>query len=318
MQSWPKPIKRRATRAAHGPATFLVARVEEPDVPSNFNKISNRTRLWTITAFLRHEVKFKVRTKHGSAEVIRRLYAHQLSIIWRKTLTTIQGKPQHNRAILPVSRLSNREHYVETIVTGMSLGWDLGIRTRRMYLLLRRLVARRRTVAVDSTLICVTFLPRTGTAPCRSDCLATVHAPFHRRMKLPSPLAHTAQSLPVTMLPTKNSLKSFKSVLARSDWPPVLFGSTCPHVRVRHPCPAQHHWRGRPLQRLHLQSQRRQQLGQVSEREQPLGRHWAARTTPKVSLLLTICEKVNLLQETSHTARITPGDSHVWTQSVFK
>ena len=24
---------------------------------------------------------------------------------------------------------------------------------------------------------------------------------------------------------------------------------TCPHVRVRHPCPAQHHWRGRPLQR---------------------------------------------------------------------
>ena len=44
-------------------------------------------------------------------------------------------------------------------------------------------------------------------------------------MKLPSPLAHTAQSLPVTMLPTKNSLKSFKSVLARSDWPPVLFGS---------------------------------------------------------------------------------------------
>ena len=73
-----------------------------------------------------------VRTKHGLAEVIRRLYAHQLSIIWRKTLTTIQGKPQHNRAILPVSRLSNREHYVETIVTGMSLGWDLGTRTTRM------------------------------------------------------------------------------------------------------------------------------------------------------------------------------------------
>ena len=91
--------------------------------------------------------------------------------------------------------------------------------------LLRRLVARRRAVAVDWTPICVTFLPRTGTAPCRSDRLATIDAPFHRRMKLPSPLAHTAQSLPVTMLPTKNSLKSFKSVLARSDWPPVLFGS---------------------------------------------------------------------------------------------
>ena len=48
---------------------------------------------------------------------------------------------------------------------------------------------------------------------------------------------------------------------------------TCLHARVRHPCPAQHHWRGRPVQRLHLQPQRRQQLGQVSEREQPLGRH---------------------------------------------
>ena len=48
---------------------------------------------------------------------------------------------------------------------------------------------------------------------------------------------------------------------------------TCLHARVRNPCPAQHHWRGRPLQRLHLQPQRRQQLGQVSEREQPLGRH---------------------------------------------
>ena len=48
---------------------------------------------------------------------------------------------------------------------------------------------------------------------------------------------------------------------------------TCLHARVRHPCPAQHHWRGRPLQRLHIQPQRRQQLGQVSEREQPLGRH---------------------------------------------
>ena len=65
----------------------------------------------------------------------------------------------------------------------------------------------------------------TGTAPCRSDRLATIDTPFHRRMKLPSPLTHIAQSLPVTMLPTKNSLKSFKSVLARSDWPSVLFGS---------------------------------------------------------------------------------------------
>ena len=91
--------------------------------------------------------------------------------------------------------------------------------------LLRRLVARRRAVAVDWTPICATFLPRTGTSPCRSDRLTTIDAPFHRRMKLPSPLAHTAQSLPVTMLPTKNSLKSFKSVLARSDWPSVLFGS---------------------------------------------------------------------------------------------
>ena len=89
----------------------------------------------------------------------------------------------------------------------------------------RRLVACRRAVAVDWTPICVTFLPRTGTAPCRSDRLATIDAPFHRRMKLPNPLAHTAQSLPVTMLPTKNSLKSFKSVLVRSDWPPVLLGS---------------------------------------------------------------------------------------------
>ena len=48
---------------------------------------------------------------------------------------------------------------------------------------------------------------------------------------------------------------------------------TCLHARVRHPYPAQHHWRGQPLQCLHLQPQRRQQLGQVSEREQPLGRH---------------------------------------------
>ena len=55
---------------------------------------------------------------------------------------------------------------------------------------------------------------------------------------------------------------------------------TCLHARVRHLCPAQHHWRGRPLQRLHLRPQRRQQLGQVSEREQPLGRHWAVWTTP--------------------------------------
>ena len=89
----------------------------------------------------------------------------------------------------------------------------------------RRLVARRCAVAVDWTPICVTFLRRTGTAPCRSDRLATIDAPFRRRMKLTSPLAHTTQSLPVTMLPTKNSLKSFKSVLARSDWRPVLFGS---------------------------------------------------------------------------------------------
>ena len=167
----------------------------------------------------------------------------------------------------------------------MSLGWDLGTRTRRMYLLpYVPSSAGWWHVVVPSPLtgtpICVTFLPRTGTAPCRSDCLATVHASFHRCMKLPSPLAHTVfagdDATDQELLEVVQVGLGPLRLATCSVW------FTCPHVRVRHPCitGAQHHWRGRPqLQRLHLQSQRRQQLGQVSEREQPLGRHWAARTT---------------------------------------
>ena len=223
-------------------------------------------------------------TKHGSAEVIRTLYAHQLSIIGRKPLTTIQGKPQHNRAILPVSRLPNREHYVETIVTGMSLGWDFGTRTTQMYLL-------PHVPSSAGWWHVVAPSPSTGHRFVWHSC----HGPGQRRAEAIVWRQSTRPSIAVwncpVHLPTQPSLCRWRCYRPRTPWSrssrsclhrlaicSVWF--TCLHARVRHPCPAQHHWRGRPLQRLHLQPQRRQQLGQVSEREQPLGRHWAVRTTP--------------------------------------
>ena len=222
-----------------------------------------------------------MRTKHGSAEVTRRLYAHQLSIIWRKTLTTIQGKSQHNRAILPVSRLSNREHYVETVVTGMSLRWDLGTRTRRMYLL-------PHVPSSAGWWHVVAPSPLTGRRSVWHSC----HGPGQRRAeaivwRLSMRPSIAVWSCPVH-LPTQPSLCRWQCYRPRTPWSRSSRSWSAPighlfclvHLSARSGSTPVHHWRGRPqLQHLHLQSQRRQQLGQVSEREQPLGRHWAARTT---------------------------------------
>ena len=296
----PKPVRRRANRdlcrADQNPSSAGLPEPLTVQLPSRYLESRSRTCEVTLIKYptghvseqfclLRHEAKFKVRTKHGLAEVIRRLYAHQLSIIWRKTLTTIQGKPQHNRAILPVSRLSNREHYVETIVTGMSLGWDLGTRTTRMYLCAtlpppppQASGMSRRRRRLDADLCDIPTTDRDSAVQKRSF--------GDNRCALPSPYETAQSTCPHSPVFAGDDATDQELLeVVQVGLGPLRLATcsawfTCLHARVRHPCPAQHHWRGRPLQRLHLRPQRRQQLGQMSEREQPLERHWAARTTP--------------------------------------
>ena len=200
-----------------------------------------------------------------------------LALFEKKTLTTSQGKPQHNRAILPVSRLSNREQtlcrnnsyrYVSRLRPWHT--YDADVPTATLPPQASGMSSRRRR-RLDADLCDIPATNRDSAVQKRSF--------GDNRRALPSPYETAQSTCPHSPVfagddATDQELLEVVQVgLGPLRLATCYASFTCLHARVRHLCPAQHHWRGRPLQRLHLQPQRRQQLGQVSEREQPLGRH---------------------------------------------